>query len=298
MNDRIFVTGAAGQLGQLVVKHLRARGVASSRIVAGTRRPERLADLAAAGIDVRRADFEDVPGLTKAFNGAGTVLIISTDALDGTDTRLKQHRNAITAAVAADVKRLAYTSLPNPDSSLLTFAPDHLGTEQAIKATGLPYVIFRNAWYQENLLQALPTALKSGQWYSAAAGGRTSYVAREDIAEAIAAALATSSATSSLESRTYTLTGSEALSRKEIAQLASRATGKSLAVVHVTDAQFAAGLKTAGVPEIFVSVLVSAEAETRAGNFSLVTDHVESLLGRAPRRLADYLKEEKSVFGA
>jgi NAD(P)H dehydrogenase (quinone) len=294
MNDKIFVTGAAGQLGQLVIKHLLARGVAPSRIVAGTRSPDKLADLAAADVEVRRADFEDLRGLTAALNGAGTVLIISTDALDGTDTRLKQQRNAVSAAVAADVRRLAYTSQPNPDSSLLTFAPDHLGTEQAIKATGLPYVIFRNGWYQENLLRALPNALKSGQWHSAAEGGRTSYVGREDIAEAIAAALVTST----LESRTYTLTGSEALSTEEIARLASQVTGKPLSVVHVTDGQLAAGLRAAGVPEIFVSVLASAEAETRAGNLSIVTDHVESLIARGPRRLAEYLKGAKLAFGS
>jgi NAD(P)H dehydrogenase (quinone) len=294
MNDKIFVTGAAGQLGQLVIKHLLARGVAPSRIVAGTRSPDKLADLAAADVEVRRADFEDLRGLTAALNGAGTVLIISTDALDGTDTRLKQQRNAVSAAVAADVRRLAYTSQPNPDSSLLTFAPDHLGTEQAIKATGLPYVIFRNGWYQENLLRALPNALKSGQWHSAAEGGRTSYVGREDIAEAIAAALVTST----LESRTYTLTGSEALSTEEIALLASQVTGKPLSVVHVTDGQLAARLRAAGVPEIFVSVLASAEAETRAGNLSIVTDHVESLIARGPRRLAEYLKGAKLAFGS
>lgn len=294
MDDSIFVTGASGQLGQLVIKHLLARGVAPSRIVAGTRSPEKLADLAAAGIEVRKADFEDLRGLTEAFNGAGTVLIISTDMLDGTDTRLKQHRNAVSAAVAAGIERLAYTSLPNPESSLLTFAPDHLGTEQAIKATGLPYVFFRNGWYRENLLRGLPNALKSGQWHSAAEGGRTSYVGREDIAEAIAAALATSTP----ESRTYTLTGAEALSTEEIARLASQATGKPLSVVHVTDGQLAAGLKAAGVPEIFASLLVSAEAEMRAGNLSIVTDHVESLIGRAPRRLAGYLEEAKSALEA
>ena len=294
MNDSIFVTGAAGQLGRLVIKHLLARGVAPDRIIAGTRSPEKLADFAAAGIEVRKADFEDLPGLTEAFSGAGTVLIISTDALDGTDTRLKQHRHAVSAAVAANVKRLAYTSLPNPDSSLLTFAHDHLGTEQAIKATGLPYVFFRNSWYQENLLRALPNALKSGQWHSAAEGGRTSYIAREDIAEAMAAALDTSS----LESKTYTLTGSESLAVEDIARLASEVTGKPLSVVRVTDGQFAKGLSAAGVPEIFVSVLVSAEAEMRAGNLSIVTDHVESLIARAPRRLAEYLKEAQAAFGA
>lgn len=294
MNDKIFVTGASGQLGQLVIQHLAGRAVDPKRIVAGTRSPEKLGSLLAAGIEVRKADFDDLPGLTAALKGASTVLIISTDALDGTDTRLKQHRNAVSAAVAANVKRLAYTSVPNPDGSLLSFAPDHLGTEQAIKATGLPYVIFRNGWYQENLLRALPHALQSGQWPSAAAEGRTSYVGREDIAAAIAAALATSTP----DSRTYTLTGSEALSTQEIAALASAATGRPLRVAHVSGDQLAAGLKAAGVPEIFVAVLLSIEAETRAGHLSLVTDHVESLLGRAPRPLAEYLQQAKHALVA
>ena len=294
MSDTIFVTGASGQLGQLVIKHLLARGVSQSRIIAGTRSPERLGNLTAAGIAVRKADFEDTAGLTEAFKGAGTVLIISTDALDGADTRLKQHRNAVTSAVAAGVQRLAYTSLPNPESSLLTFAPDHLETERAIKATGLPHVIFRNGWYQENLLRSLPHALESGQWHSAAKGGKTSYVGREDIAEAIASALATPGT----ESKTYTFTGREGLSNEEIADLVRHATGKPLTVVHVTGEQFAAGLKAAGVPDVFVSVLVSAEAEVQAGNLSIVTDHLESLIARAPKRLADYLEEAKASYAA
>lgn len=294
MSDTIFVTGASGQLGQLVIKHLLARGVTHNRIIAGTRSPEKLAGLAAAGIEVRKADFEDPERLTETFRGVGTALIISTDALDGADRRLKQHRNAVLSAAAAGVKRLAYTSMPNPASSLLSFAPDHLETERTIKATGLPYVIFRNGWYQENLLMSLPHALKSGQWHSATEGGRTSCAGREEIAEGIAAALATSTS----DSRTYTLTGTEALSNEEIADLARRATGKPLAVVHVTDEQFVTGLKAAGVPDVFIALLVSIEAEVRAGNLSIVTDHLESLIARTPKRLADYLQEAKASYTA
>src|SRR5580698_4200741 len=107
MNDTIFVTGASGQLGRLVIKHLLAHGVPHNRIIAGTRSPEKLAELAAAGIEVRKADFEDPEGLAEALKGVGTVLIISTDALDEADTRLNQHRNAVSSAVVAGVKRLA-----------------------------------------------------------------------------------------------------------------------------------------------------------------------------------------------
>ncbi|MBJ9678352.1 SDR family oxidoreductase [Burkholderia gladioli] len=292
MNDTIFVTGASGHLGRLVLQHLLARGVTPARLIAGTRSPEKLADLAAAGIAVRKADFEDRQGLTEAFDGVGTVLVISTDALEETGARLKQHRNAVASAAAAGVGRLAYTSQFNPASSLLSFANDHLETERAIQASGLPHVIFRNGWYHENLLMSLPAALKRGQWHSAAQGGRTSYAAREDIAEAIAAVLAGSGT----DSRIYTLTGSEALNREEIAERARRATGQPLTVVNVTDEQFAEGLKAAGVPGAFIPVLVSIEAETRAGNLSIVTDHLASLLARPPKRLADHLDAAKASY--
>ncbi|NIF68801.1 SDR family oxidoreductase [Burkholderia sp. Ap-962] len=292
MNDTIFVTGASGHLGRLVIQHLLARGVTPARIIAGSRNPGKLADLAASGIEVRKADFEDHQGLIEAFNGVSTAFIISTDALEEAGARLKQHRNAVSAAAAAGVQRLAYTSQFNPDSSLLSFAHDHLETERAIKATGLSYLIFRNGWYHQNLLMSLPAALKSGHWHSAAEGGRTSYAAREEIAEAIAVALAGPS----IDSRVYTLTGSEALTREEIAELARRATGKPLDVVKVNDEQFTAGLNAAGVPAVFVAVLASIEAEIRAGNLSIVTDHLESLIGRPAKRLGDYLQEDKASY--
>jgi NAD(P)H dehydrogenase (quinone) len=293
-NDTIFVTGAAGHLGRLVIKHLLARGVAPSRIIAGTREPQKFADLVTTGIDVRRADFDDASTLADAFRNVGTLLIISTDAIGEPGKRLTQHRAAVAAAKQAGVGRIAYTSLPNPGCSLLTFAPDHAGTEQAIEATGLPYVFFRNSWYQENLLMALPNAFKSGHWYSAGQGGRTSYVAREDIAEAIAVALAAPEA----ESRKYTLTGPEAVSNEEIAKFASEVAGKPLEVVHVSDRQLAEGMKAAGVPDAYIPFLVSADVELRAGNLSIVTDHLQSLIGRAPKRLTTYLEEAKGAYAA
>lgn len=206
MSDIILVTGASGHLGRAIINHLLdSQGVAPSRIIAGSRDTSKLADLAAKGVTVRTVDFDDAD-LSKAFAGADTVMLVSTDALDGAGTRLRQHKAAIAAAKQAGAKRIGYASLPNADTSKVSFAPDHLGSEEAIKATGVTYLIFRNNWYSENLFMSLPQAVKSGQWYTSAADGRTAFVARDDIAAAIAGALANPPASSV----TYTLTGAEA----------------------------------------------------------------------------------------
>ncbi len=293
MSDTILVTGASGKLGRSIIENLLgAQKLAPARVVAGTRSPEKLADLAARGVKVVKADFDDAAGLEKAFAGTGTVLIVSTDALDGAGTRLRQHRTAVAAAARAGVKRIAYTSLPSAESSRISFAPDHLGTEQAIKATGLPYLIFRNSWYAENLLRSLPQALKSGQWFTAAHGGRTAFVSRDDQAAAIAGALANPPASGT----TYTLTGAEALSNEEIAALASGLTGKPVQVVNLTDEQLAGGMKAAGVPEPVVPTLVSFEIATRAGDLAAVTSDIEKLSGRKPRSLKDWLAANKAAL--
>lgn len=291
MSDTIFVTGASGHLGRAVIEHLLDnKGLAPSRIIAGTRSPEKLADLAARGVDVRKADFDDKPGLVKAFDAAGTVLIVSTDALDGAGTRLRQHRTAVAAASEAGVGRIAYTSLPSPATSHVSFAPDHLGSEEAIKGTGLPYIIFRNNWYQENLFMALPQAFASGHWYTSAGQGRTSYVARNDIAAAIAAALASPPPSSTI----YTMTGREALTNDDIARRASAAVGKPLQVVHLSDEQLAEGMKAAGVPDAIIPTLVSFETASRAGDLATVTGDVEKLTGRPSKTLDSFLAENKA----
>ena len=294
MSDTILVTGASGHLGGAIIRHLlESQGVAPARIIAGTRDPAKLADLAAKGVIVRKVDFDDTD-LDKSLAGADTVMIVSTDALDGAGTRLRQHKAAVVAAKKAGAKRIGYASLPNADTSKVSFAPDHLGSEEAIKATGLPYLIFRNNWYSENLFMSLPQALKSGQWYTSAAEGRTAFVARDDIAAAIAGALANPPASSI----TYTLTGAEALTNDQVAALASDILGKPIQVVHLTDEQLAGGMKAAGVPEAYIPTFVSFDVATRTGGLATVTSDVENLSGRKPQPLSAFLTENKTAFGA
>ena len=292
MSDSIFITGAAGHLGGKVIEHLLSRGVSPGRIVAGSRDPAKLASVAARGIEVREADFDDLPGLTRSFAGAGTVLIVSTDTLTPEGRRQRQHRNAVDAAVAAGARRLAYTSLPEPTASPLSFAADHVRTEEALAASGLPVILFRNGWYQENLFMGLPSALKSGHWYTAAADGKTSYAARDEIAEAIAVVLANPPA----GGHTYTLTGSEAFSVPEIAALARNATGRPLEVVDVTDEQFVAGLGPAGLPDFLIPVLASMEVATRSGSLGIVTGDLAELIGRTPKPLATFFAEQAGAL--
>lgn len=282
----LLVTGASGHLGRAVVRHLLdTLQIPPARIIATSRKPEALADLAAQGVTVRAADF-DLPGaLVGALRGADRVLLVSTDALMEPGKRLAQHRAAVQAAVDAGVKHVVYTSLPSADTSHVSFAPDHWGTEQALAGSTLGWTVLRNAWYFENLAYGLPGALASGEWATAAGDGRIAYIARDDLARAAAVALASGNTAN----RTLTLTGEQAWSARDVALRVSVLTGKPLAVVDITPAQLIEGLRAHGFPPALADVFASFDAATAAGDLGAVTDDYRHLTGESPTPLDAWL---------
>lgn len=154
----VLITGATGQLGSLVVKHLLDR-IPASDIAVSVRKPEKAADLAARGIDVRAGDFNDLALMTTAFKGIETALIISAE--DDNATRIKQHRTAVDAAKAAGVKHIVYTGIVDPKADAdFTYSAIHLDTENYIRESGLAFTILRNSFMQTCCWPASRTRLK------------------------------------------------------------------------------------------------------------------------------------------
>jgi NAD(P)H dehydrogenase (quinone) len=286
----LFVTGASGHLGRRVVELLLEKE--AGRIVAGTRKPEKLADLAARGVTVRHVDFEDPKGLEASLAGADRVLLISTDAIDRPGRRLAQHKTAVAAAVAAGVKHAIYTSMPNPETSPVVFAPDHLGTEQALAASGMSYTILRNCWYSDFLIPALAPAVVSGSLTAATGLGGAPYVTREDCAQAAAAALASTDTSN----RTWNITGPAVVTWTELAKLASELTGRPVKYVPVDAAERTAQLIAMGTPEPIAKMLVSSQLAVAQGKMGTATTAVKELRGRDPVSVREFLSARKAAL--
>jgi NAD(P)H dehydrogenase (quinone) len=287
---RVLVAGASGQLGHRVVELLHEQGY--SQLAAATRRPEKLEDFRAAGIEVRRADFNEPETLGAAFQGIDRLLLISTDELSVPGLRIRQHLAAIEAAKAAGVNHIVYTSMPHPEpGSVIPFALDHYATEQALEQSGLGYTILRVSWYADNLLGFLPQLLAAGKWFTAAGEGRIAYIPREDVARAAAAALVAPTATSTY----YDLTGTQALSVAEMADVAAEVFQQPLDVVYLSDQQLEKKLTALNIPAP-ASMVVVTDVNTRLGKFDIVTDAVEQLTGRAPQTLQGFFEKSAARF--
>jgi NAD(P)H dehydrogenase (quinone) len=111
----ITVTAATGHYGRLVIEELLKRGVPAADIVAAVRTPQKAADLAERGVQVREADYDRPETLVPAFSGADKLLLIPSTVYR---QRYPQMQRAVTAAA-----RPRWACSPTPASSTATPAP-------------------------------------------------------------------------------------------------------------------------------------------------------------------------------
>ncbi len=277
---KIVVTGATGQLGRLAVEALLARGVAPSQITATGRDTTKLADFAARGVVVKKADFENAASLDAAFAGADRLLIVSTNEIG---KRAAQHRNAIDAAKRAGVKLVAYTSIANADHSDVIFGPEHRDTEQYLVASGLPYVLLRNSWYFENYTSQIAGAVAHGVVLGAAGEGRVSAATRADYAAAAAAVLTTEGHAG----KTYELGGDTAITLAEYAAEIARQAGKPVVYQNLSEAEYTKALVGFGVPEGYAAIYAACDAAVARGELLVQGDALSKLTGRPSATLAE-----------
>lgn len=251
----IAVTGATGQLGRLVIADLKTL-VPVDDIVALVRDPAKATDL---GVTVRAADYSDPKALEAGLEGVATLLLISSSEVG---QRTAQHQNVINAAKAAGVERIVYTSLLHADSSVLSLAGEHVETEAALKASGLAHTILRNGWYTENYTGSVPAALEHGALAGSAGEGRVSGAARADYAAA-AAIVAASAADH--EGRVYELAGDDAFTLADLAAEVSAQTGRQIAYADLPQAEYAAVLTGAGLPDGLASAIAGWDVGASEG---------------------------------
>ncbi len=224
--EKILISGASGQLGELVVRALLARGVPASDLILVSRSPEKLDEFKKLGAATRFGDFTKPESLPAAYAG-GTKLLLISIGLDA-GPRPEAHKRAVDAAVAAGVKHIAYTSVVSISKGDQTgLAADHVATEDIIKQSGASWTMLRNSVYANTLLPQAAKMVANGNATVPAFAFRIGYVTREDCAAAAAAVLATKGH----ENKVYDITGPELIGPREVAAAASAVTGKHIELV-------------------------------------------------------------------
>lgn len=290
---RIAVTGASGRIGREVARLLAPVAGGAEQNPGGAELAPGGAELNPAGADridlrlvvrdparapqvpgaeVAVASFSDAAACRDAFTGVDALLMVS--AGESAD-RIQQHRTAIAAAAEAGVGHVVYTSfLGAAEDAVFTLARDHGTTEALLRDSGLTWTFLRDSFYADVLLDF---AGQDRVIRGPGGDGRCGFVARADVA-AVAAEILRDPAP--WANQALDLTGPEALSLEQAAQLMSRARGEEYRYVEETLEQARASRAHYGAPDWQVEAWISTYTAIASGALDVVSDAVQEVLGR------------------
>ena len=281
----ILVTGGTGGVGSELLRLLSKAGIATRALA---RHPQRAQALS--GITWIAGDLSKPGTLTSAFEGARTLFLLTSYYEDMVEL---QH-NAISAARAAGATYVVKISaFAASDHSRAPVGRWHYQVEQELQESGLGWTILRPHHFMQNLLAQAEYVRTEGVVYSASGDGKIPYVDGRDVA---AVAFATLTQPGHLGKK-YVVTGSEAISYRQAAEIIGAAIGKPVRFVDESPDEARARRVREGLPPAVVESALAIAAYQRAGGKTVtITSTVADLTGRPPRTVGEFVREHADLF--
>lgn len=286
--SKILVTGATGTIGKEVVRALRAKNL---EVRAGARTPGALESLKALGAEVVALDFEDPASVAAAFQGVDRVFLLTPFVQDP----LPLVKGALQAARAAGVRFVLRMSAigADPDAPSTLLRQHGLG-ENLAKDSGIAWAVIRPSFFMDNFPNYAGQSIKGqSAIYGASGAGKIAYVSSADVGAVAAEILASPDQHAS---RTYEITGGEAVTDAQAAAVIAEVLGREVKYVNMSNQDYDAALRGWGLPGWQVDGLAYLESFKADGRGSQVQATVEDLTGRAPERLRSFIERNKSLL--
>ncbi|MEU9035590.1 NmrA family transcriptional regulator [Streptomyces sp. NPDC048352] len=180
------------------------------------------------------------------------------------------------AAVAAGARRLVLLSGRGEEAARLA--------ESRLQASGADWTVVRASWFNQNFDESFfLEPVLAGEIALPVGEAVEPFVDAGDIADVVVAALTDDRHVG----RTYELSGPRLIGFGEVAAELSKATGRRIAYVPVSDAEYRAVLRENGLSEEFAELFTLISD----GRNAHLVHGVEEVLGRPPRDFADYVRE-------
>ena len=232
-------------------------------------------------------DYNQAETLQTALKGVDRVFLVGppTAQLTGLE------RKTMEVIAQSDVRQVVKLSAMGGREAI--FPRQHAQSEEYILASGVPYTFLRPNGFMQNMVNYnAPTINTQSAFCGSEGDGRVSHIDIRDVA-AVAVKVLTGDGH---VGKAYTLTGPEALTNNEIAQILSQELGREIRFVNLAPAQLKEALLSADVPEWSADALLDLQRLYREGKATTVTRDVEGILGRKPTSFAQFFRDYRSHF--
>jgi uncharacterized protein YbjT (DUF2867 family) len=272
-----LVIGASGTVGSELSRLLAAQGQTVRRATSQ----------APTHGDQVQVDLVSGSGIAAALDGVDRAFLLAPPG------HTNQHELLVPVIDAARERGLRRVVLM---SAMGANADDHAPLRRAelqLERSGLPWNVIRPNWFMQNFHTFwLRGILAQGRILLPVGRAKGSFIDARDIA-AVAASLLSRD---DLAGRDFDLTGAEALDHDEVAALIARETGRDIRFQDISPEAMLEGLIGAGLPRDYAEFLVLILGFFKAGYAERTTDAVQAITGRAPRRIADYVREHRQAW--
>jgi len=282
----ILITGVTGTVGRAVLEEVRKSGKPFKVMY---RSPDEAAK-AGAGVATVVGDFADKESLRRALTGVEAVFLVCSPI----PQLVELESNVIDACVASGVKHVVLNSALGAADYPNSFPSWHRKVEDKLKSSGLGYTILRpNSFMQNITAYNAPSIRAQGAFYAAMGKARISYLDVRDVGAVAAKAL---TSPSEHAGKTYELNGPEAVTFTEMAERIARVAGRPVQFVDIPEAAQRKAMLDLNMPEWQVNALLELQQYYSGGKGGEVTDVLQKLLGRPPKKLDHFLDEFKDGF--
>ena len=281
----VLVTGGTGAVGSELLRLLSQAGLSTRAL---TRNPKKAPTLP--GITWVDGDLAKPETLTPAFEGAQKLFLLTSYYED----MVTLQHNAIVASRAAGVTHVVKVSaFAASDHSRAPIGRWHYQVEKELQESGMGWTILRPHHFMQNLLAQAEYIIKDGVVYSASGDGQIPYIVPRDIA---AVAFVTLTQPGHLGKK-YVLTGGEAISYRQAAEIIGATIGKPVRFVDESPDQARARRVREGLPPAVIESALAISAYQRAGGKTVtITNTIADLTGRPPRTVGEFVREHAAAF--
>lgn len=236
------------------------------------------------------ADLADTAEHQRAFEGVEAAILTAPLGSEF----VPWHRALAEAAETARVRHVVQLSGQGADLNSPTRILRWLGDAEAQAANaGIHATVLRPSLYMQMLFKHVPEMCSCGVIEAPFRNARWGMVDARDVAEVAVERLERGA-----KPRVHELTGPQALDYAEIAKIISKVTGRKITYVDVCSPKARGRLEAKRVsPRLTEALLEYWDFHAASATTPRLSNEIEAILGRPPRKLAEFVKDHRAEFG-
>jgi uncharacterized protein YbjT (DUF2867 family) len=289
--ETILVTGATGTLGSEVVKQL-SSATPAVKIKAGFHSAQNVKK-DGDRVEVVLIDYNKPETLKEALNQVDKLFLLTPDVPNAHELASNMVIEAKKAGIRHIVKQSVMGADLEADVGTLRL---HRQAEKIIEQSGIPFTFLRPNEFMQNFINFHSPSIKNNNaFYLPLEDAKVSLVDVRDIA-AVAVKSLTEDRNDKHDNKKYLITGPEALSYHQAAEILSKATDKKISYVNISEEEARGAMKEMGMSDWIINTISELYDYFRKGNASQVSSAVEEVTGKKPISFSQFAKDYAEAF--